>query len=199
MHCIYIPWHSPLNFNLRHLQIKRMCKHHVFFSSRNRFTEQKLILQSGMQIINPKSKTAICVAARKKGNIFLLQKFSVVYPAVPLTSLLGLMTTTDFGHSSQTLASKLELMLFRKHDFSFWSRDLMLVPTTQIWYQTFCCCDDMKQTGYTFNKHQKRCLLRNFWGYTLTTVTSSMVFSLQLSRNHLRQILNLKLQWSNYS
>lgn len=133
---------------------------------------------------------------RKKGKVFLLQKFSVVYPAAPLTFLLGLTTTTtDFGHSSQTLASKLELTFFRKHGFfSLWSRDLMLVPTTQIWYQTFCHCDDMKQTGCTFNKHQKGCLLRNFWGYSLTIATSSRVFSLQPSRNHLRQILNLKLQ-----
>lgn len=117
MHYIYIPWHSPLNFNLRHLRIKRMRKSLVFFSSRNRFTEQKLILQSSMQIINPKSKTAICVMAGEKGNVFLLQKFSVVYPAAPLISLLGLRTTTDFGHSSQTLASKLQLMFFRQHGF----------------------------------------------------------------------------------
>lgn len=54
---------------------------------------------------------------RKKGKVVLLQKFSVVYPAAPLTFLLGLMTTTDFGHSSQTLTSKLELTFFRKHGF----------------------------------------------------------------------------------
>lgn len=117
MHYIYIPWHSPLNFNLRHLQIKRICKRLVFLSSRNRFTEQKLILQSGMQIINPKSKTVICVVTGRKGNVFLLQKLSAVYPAAPLTSLLGLMTTTDFGHSSQTLACKLEFTFFRKRGF----------------------------------------------------------------------------------
>lgn len=119
MHYIYIPWHVPLNFNSCHSQIKRMCKSLVFFSSRNRFPEQTLISQSATQIINPKSKTevAICVMVGKKGNVFLLWKFSVVYPVAPLSSLLGLMTTTDFGHSSQTLASKLELMFFRKHGF----------------------------------------------------------------------------------
>lgn len=119
MHYIYIPWHFPLNFNLRHSQIKRMCKSLVFFSSRNRFPEQTLILQSATQIINPKSKTevAICAVVGKKGNVFWLWKFCAVYPAAPLSSLLGLMTATDFGHSLQTLASKLETMFFRKHGF----------------------------------------------------------------------------------
>lgn len=119
IHYIYMPWQSHLNFNLHHSQIKRMHKSLVFFSSRNRFPEQTLILQSAMQIINPKSKTeaATCIVVGKEGNAFLLQKFSVVYPASPLSSLQGLMTTTDFGDSSQTLARKLQLMFFRKHGF----------------------------------------------------------------------------------
>lgn len=119
MHYIYMPWHSRLNFNLCHLQIKRRCKSLVFFSSRNRFPEQILILQSAMQIINPKSKTeaAMCVMAGKKGNVFSLWKSFVVYPAATLSSLLDLTTTRGFAHSLQTLASKLELMFSRKHGF----------------------------------------------------------------------------------
>lgn len=135
---------------------------------------------------------------RKKGECLLLWKSFVVFVAT-LSSLLGLITNTDFARSLQTLASKLELMFFRKHGFFLLIKGFNVNSYhRQIWYQTFHCFDNKKQTCCTFNKHQKGCLLRNFWSYSLTTVTSSRVFSLQPSRNYLRQILNFKLWWSNY-
>lgn len=55
---------------------------------------------------------------RKKGEcLFTTKTLCSLSCSPPLTSLLGLMTTTDFGHSSQTLACKLELMFFRKRGF----------------------------------------------------------------------------------
>lgn len=70
----------------------------VFFSKGNKFPEHKLVVQSAIKIINPRSVTepAICIVVGNEGNIFLPYKSSVVIPtALSSSSLQGLMTVTQ--------------------------------------------------------------------------------------------------------